>query len=229
MFDPVYMMFVLPGMALALLATFITQSTFNKYSRYAASSGLSGAGAARRLLNSQGLGDVAIRPTQGFLSDHYDPRMRTLNLSPAVYQGESLSSIGVACHEAGHALQQAHAYAPLSLRTALVPVTQIGSSLYIPIFVLGFLLHVPGLVNIAILMLGVTVLFTLITLPVEWDASARAKRLMVSSGIVTPAEAPQAAAVLNAAFMTYVASAVTAILTLLYYLFRAGLLGRRSR
>ena len=223
-----YMAFLLPGIVLALLATFITQSTFRKYSKYGVSSGLSGAEAARRLLDSQGLTDVEIRETRGFLSDHYDPRTRTLNLSPDVYNGASLSAIGVACHEAGHALQDAHAYVPLHLRTALVPATQIGSNLYVPIFVLGFLFRMPGLITVAILLLAMTVIFSLITLPVEWDATARAKRLMVSSGIVTPAEGQHAAAVLNAAFMTYVASAVTAILTLLYYLFRAGFLGRRN-
>jgi hypothetical protein len=228
MFDPLYMMMILPGVALALLATFVTKSTFAKYAQVAASSGLSGAEAARQLLDSQGLHDVPVEMTQGFLTDHYDPRTKTLHLSPQVYQSQSLSAIGVACHEAGHALQHAKDYAPLALRSSLVPAAQIGSNLALPIFFAGLIFSLPFLVKAGILVFGLTVLFTLITLPVEWNASSRAKRLMVESGIVTSGEQPAAAAVLNAAFLTYVASAVTAILTLLYYLMRAGLLGRRN-
>ena len=228
MIDPLYMMMILPGVALALLATFLTKSTFAKYSQVAASSGVSGAQAARHLLDSQGLVDVPVEITQGFLSDHYDPRSRTLRLSPQVYQSQSLSAIGVACHEAGHALQHAKNYAPLALRSSLVPVAQIGSNLALPIFFVGLLFGLPFLVKAGLLVFGLTVLFTLVTLPVEWNASSRAKSLMVQSGIVTPAEQPAAAAVLNAAFLTYIASAVTTILTFLYYLMRAGLLGRRS-
>jgi uncharacterized protein len=227
MFDPLFMVLMLPGVALALLAMFVTKTTFAKYSRVAASSGLSGAEAARHLLDSQGLHDVPVEMTQGFLTDNYDPRTRTLHLSPQVYQSQSLSAIGVACHEAGHALQHAKHYAPLALRSELVPAAQLGSNLALPIFFVGLLFGLPFLVKAGILVFGLTVLFTLITLPVEWDASSRAKRLMVESGIVTPGERPAAAAVLNAAFLTYIASAVTAILTLLYYLMRAGLLGRR--
>lgn len=228
MFDPLYMMMILPGVALALLATFVTKSTFAKYARVSASSGLSGAEAARQLLNSQGLRGVPVEMTQGFLTDHYDPRTRKLHLSPQVYQSQSLSAIGVACHEAGHALQHAKDYAPLALRSSLVPAAQIGSNLALPIFFAGLLFGLPFLAKAGILVFGLTVLFTLITLPVEWNASSRAKRLMVESGIVTSGEQPAATAVLNAAFLTYVASAVTAILTLLYYLMRAGLLGRRN-
>jgi Zn-dependent membrane protease YugP len=166
--------------------------------------------------------------TRGFLTDHYDPRTRTLHLSQQVYQSQSLSAVGVACHEAGHALQHAKHYAPLALRSSLVPAAQFGSNLALPIFFGGLILGLPFLVKAGILVFGLTVLFTLITLPVEWNASSQAKRLMVESGIVAPGEQPAAAAVLNAAFLTYIASAVTAILTLLYYLMRAGLLGRRN-
>ncbi len=224
MLDPLYMMMILPGVVLALIATFVTKSTFSKYSRVAASSGFTGAQAARHLLDAQGLRDVPVEMTQGFLTDHYDPRTKALHLSPQVYQSQSLSAIGVACHEAGHALQHATRYAPLALRSGLVPAAQFGSNLALPIFFVGLIFHLPFLVKAGILVFGLTVLFTLITLPVEWNASARAKRLMVESGIVTPGEQPAAAAVLNAAFMTYVASAVTAILTFLYYL----TLGRRN-
>lgn len=227
--DPLYLMIALPGLLLAMIATLMTKSTFAKYSRQAASTGLTGAQAAQRMLESQGVYDVEIRPTQGFLTDHFDPRTNTLNLSPDVYHSNSLSAIGVACHEAGHALQKAHRYAPLSLRSGLVPVTQIGSQAAFPILFLGLILHAPVLVNLGCLLFAVVVIFTLVTLPVEWNASARAKQAMVGAGIVTEQEEAQAGQVLNAAFMTYVASAVSALLTLLYYLIRAGLLGNRRR
>jgi hypothetical protein len=144
-----------------------------------------------------------------------------------VYGSTSLSAIGVACHEAGHALQKAHQYAPLALRSTLVPATQIGSQLAPIILMVGFLLQTPFLIQAGLILFTAAVIFTLVTLPVEWNASARAKELMVRARIVAPQEQPQAAAVLNAAFMTYVASAVSAVLTLLYYLFRAGVLGNR--
>lgn len=227
--DPLYLMIALPGLLLAMVATFMTKSTFARYARQGASSGLTGAEAARRMLESQGVYDVDIRPTQGFLTDHFDPRNNSLNLSPDVFYSRSLSAIGVACHEAGHALQKARGYAPLALRSGLVPVTQIGSQAAFPILFLGLMFHTPVLVNLGCLLFAVVVVFTLVTLPVEWNASARAKRLMVGAGIVTEREEDQAGQVLNAAFMTYVASAVSAVLTLLYYLIRAGLLGGDRR
>lgn len=216
-----YLIYVLPGFVLAMIATWITRSTFAKYSRVSASSGLTGAAAARRLLDSQGLNQVRIERSKGFLSDHYDPSHTVLRLSPDVYDTPSLAAIGVACHEAGHALQHAKRYAPLVLRTGMVPITQFGSRLAGPILVVGLLFNFPPLLNLGILLFIGVVVFTLVTLPVEWDASARAKRLMVESGIVQPAESASAGAVLNAAFLTYVASAVSAVLTLLYYLSRA--------
>lgn len=219
-----YWAFAIPGLLLALLASFLTRSTFKRYSRVRAGSGLTGAEAADRMLRSQGIGDVRIERSHGFLSDHFDPSTNTLRLSAGVFDSPSLSAIGVACHEAGHALQKASGYAPLGLRSSLVPVTQIGSHLALPVILGGFMLGRPGLVQLGILLFAVVVVFTLITLPVEWNATARAKRLMVSSGIVTPQEQPHAASVLNAAFLTYVAAAVSSILTLLYYLS----LGRRS-
>jgi hypothetical protein len=227
MFDPLYLMLALPGLALALLATWLTKSTFAKYARVAASSGLTGAEAAERLLVSQGIHGITIQEHQGFLSDHYDPRKLTLNLSPDVFRSRSLSAIGVACHEAGHAIQHAKLYAPLKLRTELVPITNFGSTFSYILFFAGMLFHLPVLVKVGVLFFLLTVVFAFITLPVEWDASRRAKALMVSAGIVTRQEQGYAASVLNAAFLTYVASAVTALLTLLYYLIRSGLLGGR--
>jgi Zn-dependent membrane protease YugP len=226
-FDPLYFYLALPGLLLALLATWLTRSTFAKYGRVRAASGLTGAEAAERLLASQGITGVTIREHQGFLSDHYDPRKLTLNLSPDVFNSPSLSAIGVACHEAGHAIQHAKLYGPLRLRTELVPVTNIGSQFAYILFFAGMLMHSPILLKVGVVLFLLTVVFAFVTLPVEWDASRRAKLLMVSAGIVTPLEQASAARVLNAAFMTYVAGAVTALLTLLYYVIRSGLLGGR--
>lgn len=220
-----YWVFVLPGLLLAVIASLMTQATFRRFSRVRVLSGLTGAEAAERMLRSQGITDVRIERSRGFLSDHFDPSANTLRLSPGVYDSPSLSAVGVACHEAGHALQKASGYGPLGLRSSLVPVTQVGSQLAFPVILAGLLLHRPGLLQLGILLFAAVVAFTLITLPVEWNATARAKRLMVSSGIVTPQEQPYAASVLNAAFLTYVAAAVSSILTLLYYL---TLGGRRS-
>lgn len=224
-FDPLYFILLAPGLILAMIASAMTKGTFSKYSRVAVSTGQTGAQAAATMLRSQGIYDVDIEMTKGFLTDHFDPRTNTLRLSPEVYQSRSLAAVGVACHEAGHALQKATRYGPLHVRSALVPVTQFGSSFSYILFILGMLLHMPALMQVGVLLFAAAVVFALVTLPVEWDASARAKKLMVSSGVVSPMERDGAAAVLNAAFMTYVASAVTALLTLLYYVLRSGLLG----
>lgn len=219
--DPLYIMLALPGLLLGLYASWKTKSTFKRYSQYAASSRMTGAQAARRLLDREGLQAVQVEPVQGFLSDHYDPRSRTLRLSPDVYQSPSLSAIGVACHEAGHAIQHAKQYAPLQLRSALVPVTQVSTNMVYFVFIAGLFMNLPFLMNAAILMFTVVVLFTLVTLPVEWDASARAKRLMVTAGIVSEREQADAGRVLNAAFLTYVSALVSSVLTLLYFIMRA--------
>lgn len=224
-FDPVYFLFMLPGLALSLWASFYTKSTFSKYARVRSARGYTGAQAAAEMLGRAGVRDVEIERGRGFLSDHYDPRRKTLRLSPDVYQGQSLSAVGVACHEAGHALQHARGYAPLALRSALVPAASFGSNFSYFLFVLGFLFRSQALLLIGIALFTLAVLFTLITLPVEWNASARAKRAMVSASMVSPQEKRGAAAVLNAAFMTYVAAAVSSLLILLYYLMRSGLLG----
>ena len=226
-FDPIYFLFVGPGIILALIASFKVKSTFARYSKIMASSGMTGAEAAQQMLTRNGVTNVKIEKASGFLSDHYDPTSRTLRLSDDVYESASLSAIGVACHEAGHALQHASAYAWLGLRSSLVPATQFGSWGSYIFFLLGMFMHNPKMIMIGIVLFTITVVFSLITLPVEWDASARAKKLMVSSGIVSIREQEDAGRVLNAAFLTYVASAITALLTLLYYLYRAGLLGGR--
>jgi uncharacterized protein len=227
-FDPHQLLFTLPGLILAIIATILTRVTFSRYSQVEAASGMTGAEAAHRLLASQGVSGVTIEEVQGFLSDHYDPSTRTLRLSPAVYRSSSLAAIGVACHEAGHALQHATEYTWLGLRTALVPATQFGSNLAYVCFLIGALMNFnPTVILIGAVLFSVAVAFSIVTLPVEWDASARAKRLMVTAGIVSVREQAAAGRVLNAAFLTYVAAAVTALLQLLYYLMRAGLLGGR--
>lgn len=227
LFDPLYLLLALPGLLLGLAASAKTRSTFDRYAQVPASSGLTGAQAARRLLDRNNLRSVSIEPVQGFLGDHYDPRTRTLRLSPGVYGSASLSAVGVACHEAGHAMQHAQAFAPLAIRSALVPAAQFGSHFAYLFFIGGLLLRAPFLVHAGLLFFGAAVLFTLVTLPVEWDASARAKRHLLEAGIVSTGEQPHVAAVLNAAFLTYVASTVSAVMTLLYFLLRSGLLGGR--
>ena len=165
----------------------------------------------------------------GQLSDHYDPSAKVLRLSDAVYGERSLAAIGVACHESGHAIQHARAYGPLMMRTAMVPIVQFGSQIGIWVILAGAMLNMIGLAKVGVILFSATVLFALVTLPVEYDASARAKKLMVSAGIVSPSEERDAGSVLNAAFLTYVAAAVSSIGTLLYYLVRLGLLGGSRR
>jgi len=227
-FDPLYLLFALPGLVLALYASFKTKSTFKRYSQIRAQSGVSGAQAARRLLSFAGVDNVDIEQVSGFLSDHYDPTSKKLRLSPDVYQSASLSSIGVACHEAGHAIQHARGYAPLHLRTAMVPATSVSSWLSYIVIILGFLLGSQQFILLGAIIFSAAVLFSIVTLPVEWDASRRAKLLMVEAGIVPRTEAKDAGRVLNAAFLTYAAAAISSLLTLLYYLFRAGVFGGRS-
>ena len=225
-FDPLYLLFAIPGLIIAGLASFYVKATFSEYSHYQASSGLTGAEAAAQMLHSAGIYDVNIERVEGFLSDHYDPGSKTLRLSPGVYDSASLSAIGVACHEAGHALQDAAGYAPLGLRSALVPVTNISSWLSYLVIFLGFIFQSGSMVMLGAILFSAVVVFSIVTLPVEWDASARAKQLMVSAGIVSAAERDHAGKVLNAAFLTYVAAVLSALLTLLYYLIRASGMNR---
>lgn len=224
-FDPVYLIFALPGLILSLIASAMVKSTFAKYSEVGSSTGLTGAEAAERMLHSCGIYDVRIEQVSGFLSDHYDPTARTLRLSPDVYGSRSLSAIGVACHEAGHALQHASGYGALGLRSALVPLTNFCSPVSYFVLMIGFLFSSQSMILLGCLLFSAAVVFSIVTLPVEWNASARAKTMMVSCGIVSADESEDAGSVLNAAFMTYVAAAVSSLLTLLYYLLRAGVFG----
>ncbi len=215
-----YLMISLPALILGLWAQFKVRSAFSKYAQVPTSTRRSGAQIARQILDSSGLYNVQVERTEGFLSDHYDPRHRVLRLSPDVYDGASLAAAGVAAHEAGHALQHQQGYAMLKLRSAMVPTVQIGSWLGPIIFIVGFFL--AGTIGTSLAWLGLALfaavaLFALVTLPVEFDASNRAKRLLVAQNIVFPQEMGGVNAVLNAAALTYVAAAIQAISTLVYY------------
>ncbi|MFO0975663.1 MAG: zinc metallopeptidase [Planctomycetaceae bacterium] len=229
-FDIRFILFVtLPGLILSGLASLMVKSAFAKYSQVRTRRGYTGAQAARILLDNYGLHDVRIEQSHGFLSDHYNPATRTLALSPDVYGSPSVAAVGVACHEAGHAIQHAKSYAPLWARSALVPLVGIGAQFSEILLFLGIAMSAKPLLLLGILAFGSVVVFQLVTLPVEFDASARAKRLCVEYGIVTPDEQEGVNKVLNAAALTYVAAFVTSLLTLLYYLIRSGLLnGRRD-
>lgn len=224
-FDPMYFIFALPALLLGLWAQMRVRSSFNQYSQVRSYSGISGAQAARSILDANGLYNVAVERVQGFLSDHYDPTSKTLRLSPDVYDSPSLAAVGVAAHEAGHALQDQQAYGPLKLRSAMVPAVQIGSWLGPIIFFVG-LMMTPTIAWLGLIIFGLTAAFTLVTLPVEFDASKRAKQLLVAQGILGQQELVGVNKVLDAAALTYVAAAAQAVSTLLYYAFI--LMGRRD-
>ena len=230
-FDPVYFLFLIPAMILSGWASWRTRSAFKKYSQVATGSGLTGAQAAQRLLDQAGIRDVEVVATRGMLTDHYNPVNKKLALSEAVFGSRSVAAIGVACHEAGHAIQHARNYAPLWARSAIVPFAGVGSQFGTWGMIIGLMMAGGGSkLGMSIFLAGVAlfstvVLFQLVTLPVEFDASNRAKKLSLEQGLVSPNEREGMDKVLNAAALTYVAAAITSILTLVYFLFRAGLLG----
>jgi len=227
-FDPVYFLFIIPPFILSLFASFRTKSNFKKYSKVRVSTGLTGAQAAAEMLRRSGVEGCKIVPTRGFLSDHYNPLTKTLALSESVYSTPSIAAVGVACHEAGHAIQHATKYKALGLRSALVPTANIGSNIGYFAMLIGLFIASSGLVLLGAVLFSAVVAFQLITLPVEFDASARAKKAMVQFGIVGHGEERGVAKVLNAAALTYVAAAASSLMTLLYFLMRAGLLGSRD-
>ncbi len=224
-FDPLYFILIAPAFLLSIIAQIWVQSAYSKYKKIPNMRGLTGAEAASYMLQAKGVTDVNIEMTTGFLSDHYDPRDKTLRLSPDVYRGRDIASVGIACHEAGHALQHAYGYAPLRLRSALVPITMVGSNLAWPLLFIGFIFHALTLVKLGIIFFSGAVLFQLVTLPVEFNASFRALAAIGETGLLTGDELVGARKVLMAAAMTYVAAAAAAIMQLLYFLIRAGLLG----
>ncbi len=219
-FDPLFLLFAVPGLVLGMWAQSRVRRNFNKYSKVGLSRNITGQQVARQLLDSHGLYDVGVEETQGFLSDHYDPRSKTLRLSPGVYRSTSVAAAGIAAHEMGHALQDEVNYFPLNIRSALVPAAQFGSNFYIWPIMAGFLLNVPAIAWLGVILLAASVLFTLVTLPVEFDASRRAKKLLVSDGLLFDDELAGVNKVLDAAALTYVAAFISSLGTLLFYVFR---------
>lgn len=223
-FDPTFILLI-PALILAFYAQSKVKNTFARYSRVRASRGYTGEEVARSLLDMRGLGDVKVEPIKGNLSDNYDPRSRVLRLSEPVHGSNSVAALGVAAHETGHALQHADAYGPLMLRSSIVPVVSFGSWLAFPLFIIGFLFaqSIGWLMDVGIIFFSGAVALSLITLPVEFNASARALALLREGGYLTEQELPHARAVLNAAAWTYVAAATMAITQLVRLLILRGM------
>lgn len=224
-FDPTYLLIII-GMLLSLAASAKLKSTFAVYRGRRSASGLTGAEAARRILNAAGITDVQIVPVSGSLTDHYDPRSKTVRLSEDIYGQTSLAAVGVAAHECGHAIQHHINYAPLSIRSALVPVANFGSTLSWPLFFAGLIFSIQPLLTLGIVLFSFAVLFQLVTLPVEFNASSRALHMLESTGILSRDENSGARKVLRVAALTYVAALASSILQLLRLIILAG--GRRS-
>ena len=220
-FFPVYLIFMAPGLALSLWASWRVKTSFKKYSSVRSSRGITGAEAAAELLGRAGVTDVKIVRTEGKLSDHYNPLTKTLALSDGVYSSSSIAAVGIAAHEAGHALQHAQHYAPLWLRSVLVPTANIGSSIGYFVMVIGAFMASTNMILLGAVLFSAVLFFQIVTLPVEFNASSRAKALIVEYGIIVPQERVGVDRILNAAALTYVAAAVSTLLTLLYFLMRA--------
>ncbi len=225
-----YMLFILPGFLLVMLAQYLVNSTYRKWSQVRNRYGLTGEDAARRLLNSGGLNDVSVEGISGQLSDNYDPRTKTLRLSAGVAKSESIAAIAVAAHEIGHALQDRQGYLPLRFRAAIVPAANVGSWLGYIMIIGGILLRLSNLAWLGILFFSLGAVFALATLPVELNASVRARQLLRQAGLVyADDESRGVSAVLNAAAFTYVAALAAALLQLLYWVLAVGGLGGRRR
>ena len=222
--DPTYALLII-GMLLALAASGKMKSTFARYQQVKSHSGLTGAQTAQRILSAAGIHDVTVVPIAGSLTDHYDPRTKKLALSQDVYGRNSVAAVCVAAHECGHAIQHNVNYEPLNIRSAIVPAANIGSSLSWPIFVLGLILSMPALVTAGIVLFSLAVIFQLVTLPVEFNASSRALKMLESTGILNPEENAGARKVLTAAALTYVAALASSVLQLLRLIILSG--GRR--
>jgi uncharacterized protein len=227
-FDPMYLCFMVPALALMGFASWYVRHSYNKWSQVRASSGLTGHQAAQRLISTGNLYGVQVQGTAGQLSDHYDPRNKTLFLSQGVANSPSVAAVAISAHELGHALQDAEEYFPMKVRSMLVPAVNIGSNLGWILIMIGLVLQQVNIAWIGVAVFSAGALFALATLPVEFNASARAKELLYSTGIIqTEEERRGVNQVLNAAALTYVAGLVTAIMQLLYYVFLIGGMGRR--
>lgn len=228
-FDPLYLLLVMaPALILGAITQGMVKSAFARASEMGTRRGWTGRDIAQAILDANGIHGVAIEPVQGYLSDHYDPKQKVLRLSPQVYGGRSIAAAGVAAHEVGHAIQDAKGYAPLAIRNAVVPVASIGSGFGILLAMIGFAFVGQWLGMIGVALFTMVVIFQVVNLPVEFNASSRARQTLLANGLVTPEEDLEVKKVLNAAAMTYVAATITAILTLLWLLIRSGVLGGRS-
>lgn len=227
-FDPMYFCFMIPAIALMGLASWYVRYAYNKWSQVRATSGLTGHQAAQRLISTGNLYGVQVQGTAGQLSDHYDPRKKTLFLSEGVAQSPSVAAVAISAHELGHAMQDAEDYFPMRIRSMLVPAVNIGSNLGWILIMIGLVLRMTELAWIGVFVFSAGALFALATLPVEFNASARAKQLLYETGIIqTEEERRGVNQVLNAAALTYVAGLMTAVLQLLYYVLLVGGMGRR--
>ncbi|MBM76165.1 MAG: peptidase [Proteobacteria bacterium] len=224
-FDPLYILVMIVGGVLSGGAALWVKSSTSKWEKVPIGRGMTGKMVAEAILRTKGIRGVTIEEVPGRLSDHYDPRNKTLRLSPANYRGRSVTAAGIAAHEVGHAIQHAEGYAPMKLRQDLVPIANIGSSLGIYMVMFGAFLGISGLAKLGVFIFAGFVLFTLVTLPVEIDASLRARKALIAGKIVSGKEAQGVQEILTAAAATYLAAAVTAILQLLYWALRAGLIG----
>lgn len=220
-FDPMYFVFLAPGMLLALWAQWRVRSAYHAASQIAARSGATGAETAYVVMRDSGVHDVAIEPTEGVMTDHYVPGEKILRLSSEVYGGRSIAALGIAAHEAGHAMQDAERYPLMGIRNAMVPLANFGGGFGGLIILVGFVLQAVGLILVGIAVFSLAVLFQLVNLPVEFDASRRAKLALQTSGLVSASEEAEVSRVLDAAAWTYVAATLTSVMTLAYYLFRA--------
>jgi Zn-dependent membrane protease YugP len=227
-FDPMYLLFAAPALIVMLYAQWRVSSTYKKYSKISNNQKKTGADIALLLLRANGLSDVKVEETKGVLTDHYDPRKKRLRLSKDVYRLSSVSAMGIVAHEVGHALQDNTGYIPMKIRGALVPVANVGTWLGYGCFLVGILLSVTNLVWAGVILFSCAVFFSLITLPVEFNASARARQMLKSNGLVTTAESDGASAVLSAAALTYVAALLQAVSSLMYYIFLATGMSRRE-
>ncbi|MFO7270138.1 MAG: zinc metallopeptidase [Sphaerobacter thermophilus] len=226
--DPMYFLFILPPLLLMLFAQARVRGAFTKYSQVPNQRGMSGAEVARAILDANGLSDVPVEMVQGELTDHYDPRERALRLSPPVYQGRSVAALGIAAHEAGHALQHKAGYVPLQIRSLLVPAASIGSNLGWIMILAGIVIGLTQLAWLGIAFFAAGTLFALVTLPVEFNASNRALQMLTTMGIVDRTEYQQNREVLNAAALTYIAGFLAALMQLLYWLSIVSGMNRRD-
>lgn len=225
-FDPLWLLFAGPALLLALFAQMRISNTYGKYSKVGNMRGITGLAVAKSLLASQGIQDVKIEGTPGRLTDHYDPHTKTLRLSQGVYESPSVAALGIVAHEVGHAVQDHRGYLPLKLRSGLLPLANLGSSLAIILFILGFLFRWAGFLWMGVFLFSAAVLFALVTLPVELNASRRARAMLSSAGMVSAQEMDATKAVLSAAALTYVAVLLQSVGQLMYFIFSALGMGR---